>query len=289
MIGTLPVQAVDTALVMKVLEQQVEAKGASDAPAAPLWNAHPETASRLRGRIEAILDWARVRGYREGENPARWRGHLDSLLPARSKVRRVEHHAALPFGEITGFMADLQARDAVAARALEFLILTACRTSEVLSARWSEIDLNAGVWTIPATRMKAGEEHRVPLSDAAMTTLEKMQDLRDGDLVFPGQKRGKSLSNMAMLVLLRRMNRGDLTAHGFRSTFRDWCSERTAFPAEVAEAALAHSVGNKVEAAYRRGDLFEKRRALMEAWAKFCEPTADSVVVPLARPGRASP
>lgn len=276
MIGALPVQAIDTALVMKVLEQDVRAVPGK--PAAPLWTARPETAGRLRGRIESILDWARVRGYRDGDNPARWRGHLDKLLPACAKIRKVKHHAALPYGELPGFVAALQTHDGVAARALEFAILTAARTGEVIGARWSEIDIAEKLWTIPGERMKAGKEHRVPLSTRAIVILEEMQPLchagdgRDEEdpFVFPGGTRSQPLSNMAFLMLLRRMKRDDLTAHGFRSSFRDWVAERTNFPSEVAEMALAHAVSSKVEAAYRRGDLFERRRRLMITWATFC-------------------
>jgi integrase len=269
--GALPVQAIDTALVMKALE--------------PVWREKPETASRLRGRIEAILNWARVRGYRDGENPARWRGHLDHLLPARSKVRKVEHHAALPYAALPGFLVSLREQEGIAARALEFAILTAARTGEVLGARLDEIDTAAKVWTIPADRMKAHKEHRIPLSVRAFEILEDVKQA-DGEHLyfFPGAKLGKPLSNMAFLMLLRRMKRADLTAHGFRSSFRDWAAERTGFPGEVAEMALAHSISGKVEAAYRRGDLFEKRRKLMEAWAQFCAaPAADAKVVPMPR------
>jgi integrase len=264
--GSLPVQAVDVGLVMKAIE--------------PIWTEKPETASRVRGRIEAVLDWATARGYRQGENPARWRGHLENLLPKRSKVRRVEHHAALPYAEIAAFTAELRQQEGVAARALEFAILTAARTGEVIGAKWAEIDLGERLWTIPAERMKAGKEHRVPLSDAAVAILEEMRKVRQADQIFPGGKAGRPISNMAMLMLLRRMGRGDLTAHGFRSSFRDWAAERTGFPAEVAEMALAHTVSGKVEAAYRRGDLFQKRRQLSEAWAKFCAaaPAAGKVV-----------
>jgi integrase len=256
-VGSLPVQAIDTGLVMKVLE--------------PIWATKPETASRLRGRIESILDWARVRGYRAGENPARWRGHLDHLLPARSKVRTVEHHAALPYKELPSFLAALREQEGIAARALEFTILTAARTGEVIGATWDEI--GDKIWTVPAVRMKASKEHRIPLSGRSLAILEEMQPHRhaaDSAIVFPGGKTGKPLSNMAFLMLLRRMDRDDLTAHGFRSTFRDWAAERTDFPSETVEMALAHTVGNKVEAAYRRGDLFEKRRKLMEAWTAYC-------------------
>jgi integrase len=260
-IGALPVQAIDTALVLKVLE--------------PIWTQKPETASRLRGRIENILDWARVRGYREGENPARWRGHLDKLLPASGRVRRVKHHAALPYVEIGELMAALRAQEGVAARALEFVILTATRTGDVLWAKWGEIDLPEKVWTIPAERMKGGREHRAPLSPRAVEILATMRKLAANEpgpnsFVFPGGKAGRPLSNMAMEMTLRRMGRDDITVHGFRSTFRDWTAERTNYPREAAEMALAHTVSDKVEAAYRRGDLFEKRRRLMEAWATCC-------------------
>jgi integrase len=188
---------------------------------------------------------------------------LENLLPKRSKVRRVEHHAALPYSELAGFMAELRQREGTAARALEFTILTAARTGEVIGAAWSEIDFAARLWTVPAERMKAGREHRVPLNEAALAILRPLYEARTGDAVFP-------LSNMALLMLLRRMGRGDLTAHGFRSTFSDWCAEQTAFPSEVREMALAHTVADKVEAAYRRGDMFEKRRQLMDAWSRYC-------------------
>jgi integrase len=274
-IGTLPVQAIDTALVMTVLEQPLQAKEGIE----PLWTARPETASRLRGRIESILDWAKVRGYRDRENPARWRGHLDKLLPARGKVRRVKHHAALPHGELSTFMAALRAQEGIAARTLEFAILTAARTGEVIGCPWGELDLREKVWIIPAARMKAGKEHRVPLSERAIEILEelaKVSDTKTTAYVFPGNKRDRPLSNMALLMLLRRMGRGDLTAHGFRSTFRDWAAELTNFPSEVAEMALAHTVSSKVEQAYRRGDLFERRRRLMAAWATFCATPAET-------------
>jgi integrase len=253
--GSLSVQAVDVGLVMKALE--------------PSWTTKPETASRLRGRIEAILDWARVRGHRKGENPARWRGHLDKLLPARSKVRKVEHHPALPYDELADFLWMLRCHEGIAARALEFLILTATRTGE--GARWDEVDLGEKIWVVPAARMKAGREHRVPLSAAAIAVLGQMKEIRESDFVYPGGKNGKPLSNMAMLAVLKRMDRGGLNAHGFRSSFHDWTAESTTFPREVTEMALAHTVGDKVEAAYRRGDLFQKHRKLMEGWARFCE------------------
>jgi integrase len=253
-IGKLPVQSIDTALVMKIIE--------------PLWSKKSETAARLRGRIEAVLDWAAARGYRQGENPARWRGHLDKLLPARAKVSKVKHHAALPYTELPVFMVALRGQEGVSARALEYLILTAARTGEVIGALPAEIIDD--VWTVPAGRMKGNKEHRIPLSASAFAIVEKMRKDHGGEFLFPGGKRDKPLSNMAMLKLLERMGRSDLTAHGFRSTFRDWAAERTNYPSEVVEMALAHAIDNKVEAAYRRGDLFEKRRLLMAEWAKFC-------------------
>jgi integrase len=266
--GKLSVRAIDVGLVTKALE--------------PIWATKPETASRVRGRIEAVLDWAAARGLRDADNPARWKGRLDKLLPRRSKVRAVAHHAALAFPEIGAFMRDLRDRDGgVAARALEFLILTVARTGEVLGAQWPEIDLKAKVWVVPPDRMKGGREHRVPLSDAAVTLLQSMAKIRENDFVFPGGRRAM-LSDMALLMLLRRMGHGEITAHGFRSTFRDWAAERTNFPNEVVEMALAHAVGSKVEAAYRRSDLFDKRRRLMAAWAAFCGRVDDTgKVVPL--------
>jgi integrase len=259
-IGALPVQAIDTGLVLKVLE--------------PIWTAKPETASRVRGRLESILDFAKVRGERDGENPARWRGHLDKLLPAHSKVRQVEHHAALPYADLPAFLTSLGEQEGIAARALEFLILTAARTGEVIGESWREIDLLDKTWTVPAARMKAHREHRVPLSARALAILQNLQELRRDDgaggFVFPGGRPGKPLSNMAFLMLLRRMGRGDLTAHGFRATFKTWASERTSFQNEVVEASLAHAIGGKVEQAYQRGDLFDKRRRLMQRWATFC-------------------
>ena len=266
--GALSVQSVDVTLVMKALE--------------PIWSAKPETASRVRGRIESIIDWATARGYRHGENPARWRGHLENLLANRRKIRRVEHYPALPYAEIGTFMAELRRQDGVGARALEFAILTAARTGEVIGAMWGEINMADRLWIVPAERMKAGKEHRVPLADAAIAILEKMQTIGSGASVFPGGRRGRPLSGMAMLMLLRRMGYGDLTVHGFRSTFRDWTAECTTFATEVAEMALAHTVSDKVEAAYRRGDLFQKRSQIMEAWAKFCSvpsPTGEVVAI----------
>lgn len=256
-IGDILVSRVDTALVLRVLE--------------PIWTARTETATRLRGRIESVLDWARVRGHRTGDNPARWRGHLDHMLPKRSKVSPVRHHAALPIDEIPRFMSALREQAGVSARALEFAILTATRTSETLGATWEEIDLAQAVWIVPAKRMKGGREHRVPLSRSTLRILSEMrQTPGGGDYVFPGARAGRGLSNMALLAVLKRMGRTGVTTHGFRSTFRDWASERTQFPHEVAEMALAHAVADKVEKAYRRGDLFDKRRALAAAWDDFC-------------------
>jgi integrase len=266
--GALPVQAVDTTLIMKAIE--------------PIWTEKPETANRLRGRIESVLDWAKARGYRTGENPARWKGHLAQLLPARAKVRRIKHHSALPYTEIGGFIADLRQQEGIAARALELLILTATRTSETLNATWSEIDLNNATWAISPERMKTGKQHRVPLSDAALALLKDMQAISSGDYVFSGRSGSKPLSNMSLLMMLRRMGRSDLTAHGFRSTFRVWCAEQTNFPSEIAEAALAHAVSDKVVEAYARTTFFERRRKLMDAWARFCNaPAAAADVIPL--------
>ncbi len=253
--GNMPVADVDTALVSKCLQQ--------------IWNTKNETASRLRGRIESVLDWATVHKFREGENPARWRGHLDKLFPKPSKVQNVEHHAALPYSEIGTFIITLHGQMGVAARCLEFTILTAARTGESIGATWDEIDLDMKVWNVPAIRMKAKKPHRVPLSEQALILLSQMQNMRfnDNEYVFPGSRKG--LSNMAMLQLLKRINRDDITPHGFRSTFRDWAAETTSFPNEVVEMALAHVIQNQAEAAYRRGDLFEKRANLMQVWADY--------------------
>jgi integrase len=243
----------------------------------PLWNEKPETASRLRGRIERVLDAAKAQGLRSGENPARWRGHLDQLLPKRQRLTR-GHHAAMGYAEVPVFVKDLRARQSTAARALEFALLTAARSGEVLGLRWLEIDLDRAVWTVPATRMKAGREHRVPLSRPALKVLKAVCDGCDGEFVFPGQKPGKPLSVMALEMVLRRMKIEGVTVHGFRSAFRDWAAERTNFTNEVCEAALAHVIENKAEAAYRRGDLFDKRRKLMEAWASYCTAPAGKVI-----------
>jgi integrase len=248
----------------------------------PLWNDKPETGSRLRGRIERVLDAAKAQGLRSGENPARWRGHLDQLLPKRQLLTR-GHHAAMNYAELPAFMTNLQARQATAALALEFAILTAARSGEVLGARWEEFDLDHAVWTVPATRMKAGREHRIPLSRRSLKIAKAMHEARNGDFVFPGQQAGRPLSVMALEMVLRRMKIENATVHGFRSTFRDWAAECTNFANEVCEAALAHVIENKAEAAYRRGDLFEKRRQLMEAWAAYCASLKVGKVIALER------
>lgn len=270
-LGNLPASSVDVALVTQVLD--------------PIWKTKTETASRLRGRIEAILDWARTRGYRDGENPARWRGHLENVFPARSAVRPTVHFPALPYRELPAFMVELNKRDGVGPDALKFTIFTAARTDQAIGARWEEIDLATAVWTIAGERMKGRRsrqrEHRVPLSKQALAVLEARQRLTGGQgLVFPGRSLKKPISNATMNEVLSSMGRDDITVHGFRSTFRDWVEELTNYAGTVAEAALAHVVGDKVEAAYRRGDLFEKRRRLMSAWATYCTtvPTLAGVV-----------
>ncbi|WP_428490112.1 tyrosine-type recombinase/integrase [Rhodopila sp.] len=259
-LGALPVTDVGTPEVLRVLS--------------PLWSTKPETASRVRGRIEAILDYARVQGWRDGPNPALWRGHLQLALPARAKVRAVQHHAALDWRETPAFMAKLRARDSFGARALEFAILTAARSGEVRGATWAEVDIERATWIIPAPRMKAKRQHRVPLSAPAVAIIKAMAALRQDDapsgFVFPGMRQSRPLSDMSLTAVLRRMGRGELTAHGFRSTFRDWVSEGTTYAGEMAESALAHAVGSKVEAAYRRGDLLAKRAEMMADWAAFC-------------------
>lgn len=253
-IGRVAVRDVELPHVLAVLE--------------PIWTEKTETASRLRGRIEQVLDWAAARGYRDGPNPARWRGHLDKLLARPTKVKRVQHHRALPFADMPSFMERLRTQTGIGARALEFLILTAARSGEVRGANWSEIDLEHGIWVVPAERMKARREHRVPLSEAAVSLLEAQPRLAGTNLVFPSA-RLRPLSDMTLSAIMKRM-KVDAVPHGFRSTFRDWVGEQTNFPHEVAEMALAHTIPNKAEAAYRRGDLFEKRRKLMQAWAQAC-------------------
>ena len=268
-IGDLPVADVGTAHILSILE--------------PIWKAKPETAGRLRGRIEAILDAAKARGFREGENPARWRGHVAQILPARTRLSR-GHHKAMAYGEVASFVAKLREREAMAALALEFVILTAVRTGEAIGATWGEVDLAKAIWTVPADRTKTGREHRVPLSPRAVEILEGLKLLGSGGsaFLFAGNK-GK-LSSMAMAMLLRRMD-VDVTVHGFRSTFRDWAAECTGYAHEVCEMALAHAIGNKAEAAYRRGDLFEKRRRLMADWSTYCAatPGAGATVTPMPK------
>jgi integrase len=240
----------------------------------PVWQAHPETGRRLRGQIEAVLDAATARGLRAGPNPAAWKGNLKALLPARAAHQRA-HHAALPYQDMANFMARLRAQDGIAAKALEFTILTAARTGEVRQATWAQLDLPNGVWTVPAAAMKANREHRVPLSTRALEILKALEAKRTSEFVFPSYDKGP-LSTNAMLALLERMGHADITVHGFRSSFRDYAGEVSNAPHEVCEAALAHTVRNAAEAAYRRGDMIAKRRALMDSWAKWCEPKADS-------------
>jgi integrase len=266
-IGKLPVNEIDIALVMRVLD--------------PIWTTKAETASRLRGRIESILDWASVRGYREGENPARWKGKLDHLLPNVSRTKRITHHKALGYTQIAELMRELRQGAGNGSKALEFAILTACRSGEVRFAKWKEVNLKDKVWIIPSERMKAGKEHRIPLSDAALAVLDQMD--QSSKFIFSGMGDSKPLSDMSVSAVLRRMGRDDITVHGFRSTFRDWAAECTAYPREVAEMALAHTIGDKVEAAYRRGDLFAKRTRMMHEWANFCNQTQGGEVIPLKR------
>jgi integrase len=264
------IDEIDTAAVLAVLT--------------PLWQTRPETASRLRGRIEAVLDAAKAQGHRSGENPAAWRGHLSHLLPKRGKLTR-GHHAAMAYRDVPAFIAQLREYKAIAAMALEFCILTATRSGEVYGARWSEIDMAAKVWTLPAARTKAAREHRVPLSARALAILEKLGDAKTSDYVFPSPRGRKPLSHVSMAKVMHRLQIDGTTVHGFRSAFRDWAGNETHFPREVAEAALAHVIGDKAEQAYRRGDALEKRRTLMEAWGAFCEPKQGDNIVPIKRRG----
>lgn len=268
-IGNVLVRDVELPQVLAVLE--------------PIWKTKTETATRVRGRVESVLDWATARNYRTTLNPARWKGHLDKLLPKPSKVAKVTHHDALPVSDVGSFMVDLRKHKGMGARALEFAILTAARSGEVRGATWSEIDLESGVWIVPAERMKAGKEHRVPLSTAAVDLLKALPRLAGSDLVFFAP-RGGQLSDMTLSAVIRRMG-APCVPHGFRSTFREWAAERTNYPRDMAEMALAHTIGNKVEAAYRRGDMFAKRRRMMADWAKFCdqvEGNASGKVIPLS-------
>jgi integrase len=269
MIGDMSVAEVDTPDVLRCIE--------------PIWISKTETASRVRGRIEAVLGWATVRGYRQGDNPARWRQHLDQALPKRNLVKKTEHHAALPYTELPAFMAVLRKREGMATRALEFALMTASRVGETTGARWSEIDLAEKLWRVPASRMKGGKAHTVPLVPQVIEFLDRLpRDGTDG-FVFIGARQGTKLSNTSLHAVLKRMGYGSITVHGFRSTFRDWAAEQTNFPREVCEMALAHAVSDKVEAAYLRGDLLRKRRQLAESWARFCmsPSTAKADVVPL--------
>ncbi len=268
-IGELPVASIDDTLVLKVL--------------LPIWQAKTETASRLRGRIESILAWATFNKFRHGENPARWKGHLDNSLAKPNRIARIKHHPALPYTQIGSFMAELRMREGISAKALEFAILTAARSGEVRGVTWGEIDIANRLWIVPAERMKAEKEHKVPLSDAAVTLLEALTPENDASLVFPGAVLGKPMSDMSLSAVLRRMGRTGLTVHGFRSTFRDWAAEATSYPSEMAEMALAHTIGDKVEAAYRRGDMLLKRYRMMNDWATYCATirSVDAAIVPL--------
>jgi integrase len=273
-IGNLPIADIDTGLVLRCID--------------PIWRDKTETASRVRGRIESILGWATVRNYRTGDNPARWRDHLEHALPDKAELAKVNHHPALSYAEIPAFMTLLRQRDGVAAKALEFTILTAARTGEVIGAKWDEIDLDAATLTVPAGRMKGGREHKAPLSERAVELLKALPTEADNSFVFLGPRAGSGLSSMALAAVLRRMGHGHVTVHGFRSSFRDWAAECTNYPNHVVEMALAHAVGNAVEAAYRRGDLLAKRRALAETWSKYCtsRPTAGAKIVPIGGRGR---
>ncbi len=273
-IGAVQVAKIETADVISTLT--------------PIWAEKPETANRVRQRIEAVIDYASALGIRSGDNPARWRGHLDHLLPKPKKVRAVQHHPALPHAQIAGFMANLAQREGVAARALAFTILTAARSGETRGMTWGEVDLDAKVWTIPAGRMKAAKEHRVPLTDAALALIgNRAKGTPDDALIFGSEaKPGKPISDMSMTTVLRRMERDDITVHGFRSTFRDWAGETTGFPREVIETALAHGIKDKAEAAYARSDLFDKRRLLMEAWASIAVVRAPSENIVTLNSGR---
>ncbi|EGV19034.1 tyrosine-type recombinase/integrase [Thiocapsa marina] len=261
-IGSKPVDSIGTEDILAVLS--------------PIWTRKTETAKRVQGRMENILDWCAARKYRDASNPARWRGHLDHLLPKPTKVSKVQHHPAMPWPALPSFMMELSSNPSISSSALRFAILTACRTGEVLGAQWSEVDIESAVWTVPADRMKAGREHRVPLTEAALDILRALPRIEGNPYIFPGARAGRPLSNMALLQIMRGMGHGvggaksAAVPHGFRSSFRDWCGEVSSYPREVAEAALAHVNGDKTEAAYARGDLFTKRRKLMTDWSSFC-------------------
>jgi integrase len=265
-LGSLPVAAIDTPLILSIIK--------------PLWERVPETASRVRGRIESVLGWATVHHYRTGDNPARWKGLLEHALPARARVAKVQHHAALPYAQASSFMEKVSQDTRIGARCLEFITLTAARVGEAVEATWNEIDLETRVWTIPAGRMKADKEHKVPLSDAAVAILKDMLAIRHSDYIFPGKRSARHVGANTLLRIAKEAAGIDITTHGLRSTFRDWAAECTSFDNNVIEMALAHAIPSAVEAAYRRGDLFEKRRKLMDAWVGYCaKPEADSKVV----------
>ena len=272
-IGHLSVQDIEVNLVMNVLE--------------PIWYTKTETASRVRQRIENIIDWAKVRKYRTGENPARWRGHLDKLLPKPTKVQKVKHFPAMPYDDLPEYFQRLRMKETIAAKALAFNILTATRSNETREAKWNEIDLETAIWTIPAERMKADKEHRVPLTPECLALLNEVKPFNVDDLVFPGSykknKKRKGITDAALLKHLQKTHPA-LTAHGFRSSFRDWCAEKTNFPSELAESALAHTIKDATQAAYERGDKFDKRRKLMSAWDLFCiKGSKSSDVIPINR------
>jgi integrase len=267
-LGALPVQAIDTPLVLKAIK--------------PIWEKTPVTAGRLRGRLEAVLGWATVHHYRAGDNPAKWGGLLEHALPAPGKVARVEHHSALPYINIAEFMAKVRSDASITARALEFIVLTAARSGEAVGATWDEIDIDAKVWLVPASRMKAGREHKVPLADAAIAVLEAMRAIRQSPYVFPGANAGQPVRGGTVWWLANQL--AGVSVHGLRSSFRDWASERTNFQREVCEMALAHAIPDAVERAYRRGDLFQKRAALMQAWADYlAKPSQGGEVIPIGR------
>ena len=263
-IGHIPVADIETAHVLAILK--------------PIWNTKTETATRVRTRLEAVLSYAEAHNWRTGGNPARWRGHLSAILPSPQKLKELKHHSALAYAELPQFMGILSNTDGMGARALELTILTATRTKESLGARWEEFDLNSRIWTIPKERMKAGVEHRIPLSDQAMKMVLKMAEYKMSDYVFPNRSNGKPMSNAGMSSVLKRLERTDITVHGFRSTFRDYVAEKTNTPGRIAEAALAHKLKDASEAAYQRGDLIEKRKILMQSWANYCYPTGEKVI-----------
>ena len=274
-IGNLPVSEINTDHILKILK--------------PIWSSKTETATRVRTRIELVLEFAQARNWRDSNNPARWRGHMSFMLPAPRKLKKVRHHPALPYNELQPFMTLLSKTDGIGARALETAILTASRSVEVLAATWQEVDLDGRIWTIPAERMKAGVEHRIPLSNQAFMILQRLNKQRISDYVFPNQSTGAHLSNAGMSSVLKRLGRSDITVHGFRSTFRDWVAEKTDTPERIAESALAHKLKDASEAAYQRGDLIEKRQILMNLWAHYCYPSQrKNAVLPIRATGISS-